>query len=105
MADEAWVDTVRLARDMGDVSQLLPDGVRSLRDIPWRLQQAIKGALMFLGFEELPVEDVPPRSIWTDAKLLREHFDGVRRKHEDRGAGREIEDERRNAAIDMVVAG
>lgn len=103
MADEAWVDTVRLARDLGDVSQLLPAGIRSLRDIPWRLQQAIKGALMFLGFEELPPDDVPPRNIWTDGVLLREHFDRVRARHDERGAGREIEDEQRNATIEMLV--
>jgi hypothetical protein len=103
MSDEAWIDTVRLARDLGDVSQLLPDGVRSLRDIPWRLQQAIKTALMYLGFEELPPEDVPPRNIWSDGPLLREHFDRVRTRHEERSSGREIEDETRNATIEMLV--
>lgn len=103
MADEAWVDTVRLAREMGDVSQLLPDGIRSLRDIPFRLQQAIKAALMFLGFEELQSEDIPPRNIWLDGEALSEHFDEIRRRHKERGSGREIEDPVKNGAIDLLI--
>lgn len=103
MADEAWVDTVRLARDLGDVSQLLPDGIRSLRDVPWRLQQAIKAGLMFLGFEELPSEDMPPRNIWLDGDALKGHFDQVKARHKDQSSGREIDDPVRNGALDLMI--
>jgi len=103
MADEAWVDTVRLARDLGDVSQLLPDGIRSIRDIPYRLMQAIKAALMFLSFEELQSEDQPPRNIWLDGAALSDWFDNVKRKHKDRSSGHDIADPVRNSAIDLMV--
>lgn len=103
IADEAWVDTVRLARELGDVSGLLPTGIATLREIPYPLLEAIKAALIFLSFEELPSEDVPPRSIWTDTQALNTHFDRVRRRRDARYEGRDVEDERRNSALDLMI--
>lgn len=96
---------MRIARDLGTVSHLLPDGIRSLRDAPYRLHQAIKAGLMFLSFEELPEEDMPPRNIWLDGEKLSEWFDDVRRRHKEKASGREIEDPQHNAALDMLIVG
>lgn len=84
MTDEAWIDTVRLARDMGTVSQLLPDWVSDVMDAPYVLFDAIRTALIFLSFEELPQEEQPPRRIWLDGERLRDWFRQVKRKREDR---------------------
>lgn len=83
----------------------MPDGVRSLRDAPYRFKHAIKAALMFLNFEELPEEDVPPRNIWSDNEALGTWFSGVRRRQRDKMDGREIEDPQRNGALDMLIVG
>jgi hypothetical protein len=97
---------VRIARDLGDVSHVLPDGIRKLRDAPAQFSQAMRAALMFLSFEELPTEDVPPRNIWLDGKQLKAHFDEVRRKHREKiGGADEIEDPRHNAAADLLIVG
>lgn len=97
---------MRIARDLGDVSHVLPDGIRKLRDAPHQFAKAMRAALMFLSFEELPAEDVPPRNIWLDGKELKQWFEEVRRKNRQRINGdSEIEDPRRNAAIDMLVVG
>ena len=87
------------------MSHLLPDGIRSLRDAPYTLQRAIKTGLIFLSFEDLPPEDIPPRNIWLDGEALKEHFDDIRRKHKERMSGKEIDDPRRNAAVDMLIVG
>lgn len=99
------MDTVRLARELGDVSGLLPTGIATLREIPHPLLEAIKAALIFLSFEELQAEDRPARSIWTNTELLNAHFDAVRRRHETQygGGGREASEERRNSALDLMV--
>jgi hypothetical protein len=99
------VDTVRLARDIGDVSGLLPTGISSLREIPFQFQQALKAALIYLSFEEMIDEDRPPRSIWSDTEMLNAHMDRVRRKYRERGEGRgELEHAQQNDAARMLIA-
>ena len=105
------------------MSELLPDGISKLRDAPYPLHYAIKGALgtgepagaaaageggtaAAGGATEgaaADAEDVPPRNIWTDGKVLGEWFDGVRRKHRDKLDGRDIEDPRTNGALDILI--
>lgn len=46
------------------MSLLLPPGIDGLADCPFTLQDAILKALHFLGYEELPTADRPPRKIW-----------------------------------------
>lgn len=87
------------------MSDLLPAGIRQLRDAPYPLQRAVKRALMFLSFEELPEEDVPPRNIWLANDELADWFKDVRRRQKERMGGKEIEDERQNSAIDLLVVG
>lgn len=98
------MDTVRLARDLGNVSGLLPTGISSLREIPYPLLQAIKAALVYLSFEEWG-DDAPPRSIWTDPGRVNEHFDHVHRRRKERMEGREISDPIQNDAVRMLVSG
>lgn len=97
------MDTVRIARDLGTVSHLLPEGVSSVRDLPYTLHRAIKMALTFLSFEELPPEDMPPRNIWLDGKALNEWFDDVRQRQKQKMDGREIDDPVRNGALDLLI--
>jgi hypothetical protein len=78
------LDTVRIARDLGDVSLLLPEGIDHLLDLPHTLFNAVRSALSFLGFEELPNDERPPRDIWLNNKLLREWFKAVQRKRKER---------------------
>lgn len=79
MGDE-WISTVRIARDLGDAALLLPDGIRTIYDLPWPVHEAIQTALMYLAWEEYPSEDRPPRRIWLDMDALKEWFDDVRRR-------------------------
>lgn len=77
MTSDAWVDTVRLARDLGDMSLLLPPGITHLMDLPHTMFQAVRNALAFLGFEKLPSDEQPPRDIWMDGKRMKQHIEGV----------------------------
>lgn len=63
----------------------------------------MKAALIFLSFEELPPEDMPPRNLWLDGKSLDEWFDEVRRRQKDKMRGRDIEDPVRNGALDLLI--
>lgn len=104
MTDEAWIDTVRLARDMGDVSQLLPAGVGTVRDIPKHLLDAIRNAMFYLSLEEVPDEDRPPHSIWADNAKMRGWFKEVKARHERKARGVEdIDDPVQNSAADMLI--
>jgi hypothetical protein len=62
------------------MSLLLPDGVDSLYDIPYTIQEAITLALFFLSFSELPSEEQPPREIWLDADEMNKWWKAVKRK-------------------------
>lgn len=103
MTGEAWINTVRFARDFGTVDHLLPEGVTSVRELPHTVFNAVVEALVFLGFDELAPEDRPPKRIWRDGKKLNAWFDEVRRRWKgDRGG--EIDDPVENpAARDLIV--
>lgn len=73
-------------------------------DVPYPLHRAIRSALIFLSFEELPPEDMPPRRMWLDGKSLNAWFADVRRRQKDKIDGRgEIDDPVSNSALDMLV--
>lgn len=108
MTDEAWIDTVRLARDMGTVRELFPKGIDDIRDLPHTCFNAIRLGLTFLGFEELPEEDIPPRRIWMDGEKLEEHFNAVRARRKAQAEGKdtpEIEDPVENEAAAGLIVG
>jgi hypothetical protein len=96
---------VRIARDLGDVSLILPPACKTLADAPYSFAHALKAALRFLSFEEMMPDDVPPRNIWLDGRRLKEHFADLRAKHREGGRRDEIEDPQRNGAIDMLITG
>lgn len=81
------MNTVRIARDCGNIATLLPDGLTDLRDIPFTLHDAIVAALYFLGFEELPREERPPKTIWMDNEAMRRWWDEVERTREAKYGG------------------
>lgn len=74
-------------------------------DLPYPLHRAIKSALIFLSFEELPPDDIPPRSMWLNGKSLNEWFADVRRRQKEKMTDREIDDPVHNSAIDLMVNG
>jgi hypothetical protein len=104
---DAWIDTVRIARDFGTIDELLPDGVQDVRDCPHVWFEAIRSALVFLSFDELPKDERPPRRIWLDGEQLKLWFDDVERKREERYSNKgpgPIDDPVQNqAAKDLIV--
>lgn len=88
---------MRIARDGGGVSQLLPDGHR-LDDAPYVWFDGVRWALMVLSFDELPSEDRPPRRIWNDGEKLEAWWADVKRRREAeaRGESRHIDDPKDN---------
>jgi hypothetical protein len=82
------LDTVRIARDFGTVSELLPDGV-SYVDAPHPFASAIKMAATFLSWgENIEQKYMPPKRIWLDGEKLEAHFKRVEKLREDELKGR-----------------
>lgn len=82
-----WLDTVRIARDFGTVSELFPPGVENIRDLPWRWFEAIRMAMFFLSFDELVEEERPPKKIWLDTEAIESHFAMLKEKHKREAKG------------------
>lgn len=81
--DEAWLDTVRLAREIGDISSLFPPGITRIWDLPYTIHMAIKSALYFLTFEQLTDDaDRPPKRIWLDNEKMSEWWRVVKERRE-----------------------
>jgi hypothetical protein len=62
---------------------LFPAGVDDISELAYPHFEAIKRALIFLSFEELPRKEQPPRKIWLDDAKLSAHFEQVRRDREE----------------------
>lgn len=76
------------------MSQLLPDGIAHLADLPWPLWDALRTALGYLDFDELPSDERPPRHIWAEHDLLRDHFETVKKIRDMKMGGKgDIRDE------------
>lgn len=100
------MDTVRIARELGGVSQLLPDDCDGLADAPFNLVDAISTALGFLSFEEFPREERPPRRIWFDPEAMESHWQQVKAKWAGKGDGPSAGPAQENlAARDLIVYG
>lgn len=69
------------------MSQLFPEGITKLDDLPYTHFDAILTGLQFLAFEELIKEERPPRDIWMEPKKLKEHFDLVERRRKAKYGG------------------
>lgn len=113
MTDDAWLETVRVVRDTGTVSALLPPEFPDIRDCPHTLFEAITLGLRFLGFDELPDDERPPKRIWLDASRLTDWFDEVKRKRNREmgggggsgGSNQAIEDPVDNEAAKGLIVG
>jgi hypothetical protein len=103
MTSSAWLQTVRIARDCGDISCLFPPGVKSIVELPYTLFNAIHMALYFLSFEELPKEERPPKRIWLNADLMEAHWEAVTRMRRDRSKGEDISDLPQNEHADSLL--
>lgn len=94
---------------MGDVSSLFPPGVTHLADVPYHLHDAISKGMAFVGFDELPSEERPPKHIWLDEEKLRKWFDAVEKRREEKFSGNSdrqpIEDPVENEAASSLVSG
>lgn len=99
--------TVRLARDLGTVEQLLPKHITSIIDLPYTVAEAIQRALTWLSFEELEESERPPRRIWQDDSKLKEWFAMVKKRREEKFGGKstEIEDPVQNEAAKGLLVG
>lgn len=97
---------MRIARDLGTVSQVLPEGV-TLADCPYHIHDAISKALLFLSFsEELAEDERPPKRIWLDGEALSEWFEGVKRMRKEKygeGGSSEIENAKVNDATRSLI--
>lgn len=105
--DEAWLNTVRIARDCGDISSLFPKGITKLWDLPHTLHTAIRMALYFLKFEEIPEQaDQPPKHMWLDADKMENWWAEVKRARESRYKGEvAIHDMPQNEALQEMFPG
>lgn len=98
---------MRLARDCGNISSLFPEGVTRLCDLPHTIHTAIRMALHFLKFEEMPEEeDRPPKHIWLDADRMDQWWKEVKAAHESRNKGEPaLRDMDKNKAMEDIFPG
>lgn len=74
-----------------------------MRDCPHTLFEAVRSALVFLSFEELPKDERPDKRIWLNAEALKAHFERVERDRDAKAQGKDIEDPVNNAAADLLI--
>lgn len=95
------------------MSLLLPTGIEHVDDLPYTFHNALVQALSFLSLEELPKEERPPRRIWMERDLMKDHFKRVEAAREAKygtgDGGGKMSDipldgpEERNAAMDDLI--
>jgi hypothetical protein len=104
------LDTLRIVRDLGYVSSLVPDGYFGVWDLPFPLLEAVNQSLYFLRFDEIQhVEDTPPKKIWFDADAMRAWWVMVEDRMRRRAKGEEVSaddtgDQEPNAAAADLLA-
>lgn len=92
------------------MSELYPDGVERLNDIPYSLHDALEHATTVLGWREnLDEDEIPPRLIWFNNEKLKDWFKEVQRKRKAKYGSEDgpgpIEDPVENDAAKMLIAG
>ena len=109
MTSDVWLDTLRIARDHGSLDDLLPPGVAGLNDCPYTIFDAIRMGALFLGWDELPKDERPPRSIWLDGEKLEDWFNMVNKRRDEKYGGKggsgQIEDPVQNEAAKGLIVG
>jgi hypothetical protein len=92
---------------MGSTDLLLPEGIEELVDCPFPLFDHIQRGLLILGWEEMPRDERPDRTIWDDDEALVAHFERVdadRERKYGSGGSSAIEDPVDNYAAQMLIA-
>lgn len=92
----------------GDISSLFPPGITHMADLPATLHDAISKGLAFVGFDELPSDERPPRKIWLDSERMEEWFDAVEKRRKEKygdDKDKDIEDPVENAAAQGLIVG
>lgn len=90
------------------MSVLFPEGISNIGDLPFHLHEAISKGLAYVGFDELPSEERPPKHIWLDQDKLGDWFDQVAKRREEKygGGGKPpIDDPVENDAASALVSG
>lgn len=90
------------------MSSLFPPGITHAADLPFHVHDAIAKGLAFAGFDELPLDERPPKKIWLDPPKLEEWFDAVQKRRDEKYGGdgkQEIEDPVDNAAAKGLISG
>lgn len=92
---------------------LMPTGITALTDLPYSVWEALRLALVFNSWVELPKDEQPPKSIWFDGKELKAWWKAVERRREAKFSGKgdsgDIRDvpidgpTERNAALDDLI--
>lgn len=95
---------MRLARDCGNLTLLLPDGVESIYDMPYPLFEALQLALHFLTYEELPKDERPKPEIWLEPKEMKQHWKAVDARRKAKYGGKEDSDRMGDEPIDGPVS-
>jgi hypothetical protein len=63
---------------------MLPEGITRLDDCPYTYWNAVRMALGFLSFDQLPSDERPPRKIWMDSDEMRKHWSAVERARDEK---------------------
>jgi hypothetical protein len=84
IASDEWLDTLRIAKEVGDMTALLPAGITHMADIPASLHDAITAGLQFVSFDELPKDERPRKAIWWDKDEMRAHWAMVDRLRDEK---------------------
>lgn len=76
-----------------------------MADLPYPFFDAIRAGLAFLGYEELPTEERPPRHIWLHAESMQAWWEQVEREREEKygTGGGDSHMESSGLADDLVV--
>jgi hypothetical protein len=106
MTDDSWLTAVRIAREVGDVSSLFPEGITRLADLPFTIFNLITNSLYYVSFDELPKAERPKKSIWLNSERMDEHWQAVEAMRQEKTKGRgDTSQMPKNALIDELIVG
>lgn len=75
---------MRIVRDTGNVSLLLPQGIDHIADAPYTLHHAILQGLRWNKIRELPPDEQPPKRIWLDDEKMADWWQEVDAKRREK---------------------
>ncbi len=79
-----------MVRDLGDWREAWPDGIETASDLPWTFIDAWSFASRIMSwYENLDDDEMPPRRIWQDQRMLAKHFEQLKAKRKAKYGGEE----------------